>query len=210
MIYTNPPNGPRIDRLKQAVNLFLDTCKSTDRVLTVSFSSTAILHHPLTNNLSAPRNIVAALQPFGQTFIAAGVDVAQEALVAQALPGRPRVMIVFTDGLAYQKFSECQSSPNKLTCIANKTSESFTAAKLAGTTVILVVLDLELLLESTFPDLPFDPDTMRSIIYSWPNCPSAVYSVVGADNLLPTFVSLRSNVCIGLCSSGAGVGTSLI
>ncbi len=216
MAYTNPPNGPRMTRLKQAVNLFLDTCKSTDRVLTVSFSSGALLHHPLTSDLTYPRTIVEALQPFGLTHIADGVDIAQEALEAGSIPGKPRLMVVFTDGLAYQKFgyvrdfSQCPTAPSQLTCIANKTSESFTAAKLAGTTVVVVVLDLEQLLASHFPGLPFDPEVMRSIIYSWPNCPSVLYPVVGADNLLPTFVALRSNVCIGLCSSGSGVGTSLI
>lgn len=119
-------------------------------------------------------------------------------------------MVVFTDGLAYQNFPECTVGATKLECMANKTSESFTAAKLAGTTVILVVLDLDILLASTYPGLPFNPETLRSIIYSWPNCPTVLYSVEGADNLLPTFVKLRNEVCVGLCSSGSGVGTSLI
>lgn len=211
MAYVNPPNGPRMDRLKQAVNLFLDTCNATDRVLTVSFGTGATLHHSLTADLSQARAAVAELQSFGATHIAEAVDLAQATLSNGAIPGKSKVMVVFTDGLAWQQFPECPvSSSSRLTCIANKTSDSFTAAKLAGTTVILVVLDLELLLASTFPGLPFDPDIMRAIIYSWPNCPSVLYPVVGADNLLPTFVALRNNVCVGLCSSGTGVGTSLI
>jgi Mg-chelatase subunit ChlD len=210
MAYTNPPNGPRMDRLKQAVNLFLDTCKSNDRVLTVSFSTGAVLHHSLTSNLSESRQAVASLQPFGATFIAAGVELAQQALASSAIAGKPRLMVVFTDGLAYQTFSECSSGSTKLACIANKTTEYFTAAKAAGTTVILVVLDLEMLLASTFAGLPFNPEELRSIIYSWPNCPTALYQVEGADNLLPTFVKIRNEACVGLCSSGSGVGTSLI
>jgi hypothetical protein len=211
MAYTNPPNGPRMTRLKQAVNLFLDTCKSTDRVLTVSFGTGATLHHTLTSDFSQARTAVDSLQPSGATHIAEAVDLAQAALAGGAVPKKPRLMVVFTDGLAWQQFPECPSNSNdRLTCIANKTSESFTAAKLAGTTVVVVVLDLEQLLASQFPGLPFDPEVMRSIIYSWPNCPSVLYPVVGADNLLPAFVALRSNVCVGLCSSGSGVGTSLI
>jgi Mg-chelatase subunit ChlD/predicted phosphodiesterase len=210
MVYTNPPNGPRIDRLKQAVNLFLDTCKPDDRVLTVSFSSDADLYHGLTSDLSKAREAVSGFQASGATYIAAGVDLAQQTLESSALPGKQRLMLVFTDGLAYQNFPECTVGATRLECMANKTSESFTAAKLAGTTVILVVLDLDILLASTYPGLPFDPETLRSIIYSWPNCPTVLYSVEGADNLLPTFVKLRNEVCVGLCSSGSGVGTSLI
>lgn len=210
MTGTNPPNGQRIERLKQAVNLFLDTCKKDDRVLTVSFSTGVRLHHTLTSDLSKARTAVESLQPFGETHIYDAVNVAQEALATGSIAGKPRLMIVFTDGLAWQQFSHCGLWTTKLICIANQTSEAFTAAKLAGTTVVLVVLDLEVILASQFPGLPFDPEEMRGIITSWPNCPSVLYPVVGADNLLPTFVALRNNVCVGLCSSGSGVGTSLI
>ena len=210
MAYTNPPNGPRMDRLKQAVNLFLDTCKPEDRVLTVSFATGAEFHHGLTSDLSKARDAVASFIPEGATHIAAGVDMAQLSLASSAIAGKPRLMVVFTDGLAYQDFPACTVGATKLVCMATQTTASFTAAKVAGTTVILIVLDLENLLASTFQGLPFDPETLRSIIYSWPNCPSVLYSVVGADNLLPTFVKLRTEVCVGLCSSGSGVGTALI
>lgn len=209
MILTNPPDGIRMDRLKVAANLFLDSLKSGDHVTTVSFSDDIHLHHPLTGDYSQARKAISELQPDGATYIAAAVDVAEEALNA-GRNGVKKLMVVFTDGIANQWFSSCPYPSKFLTCVANKTSETFTRVKQAGITVILVALDLEEAGQSLPAFMGDSATEIIDIISTWPNCPSVFYSVTGAENLPQIFIQLRTNVCVGLCSSGSGVGTSLI
>lgn len=171
----------RMDRLKTAVNLFLDSLVARDRVATISFSTTASLLHSLTYDLSQARTAVAGLVPYGATYTDAGVAAAIDALTS-ARPSAGKLLVCFTDGIASNMAAA---------------SAAFAAAKSAGITCVVVAFDL-----ATAPQF--------STVETWPSCPVLLYPVDDPSGLNAAFVVLRNDVCVDMCSSGAGVGLPLL
>jgi hypothetical protein len=83
-------------------------------------------------------------------------------------------------------------------CAMGEVTEWTNLAKGLGITVVVVGLDL-----LWYPEF-------EDIVRGWANCPDVYYGIVYADDLAPTFVLLRRNVCVGVCSSGTGVGLQLV
>lgn len=196
MLYAEPPAGTRIDRLKVAANLFLSALKPTDRVATVSFATTATLHHGLTHDHSRARRAVAELVPTSRTGIWEAVTQATDELTARARPDAKKILILFTDGIANEGPS-CTTG-GAMGCGTADATAACEAAKAAGITVMVVALDI------------MGWSYFVPIVESWASCPELFWPVQLADELLPVFVRLRQHVCVGLCSSGEGVGIGLI
>jgi len=195
MAWMNPPQGTRVDRLKIAANLFLDSLKEGDEVATVSFASEVKLHHGLTSDYSQSQTAINSLSAFGGTAIPEAVATAREELLKNGRTGVRKLIVLFTDGLA-------NISPfcnYDVDCAMAAATVEFNGAKDNGITCIVVALDVAIY------GLNYE-----DIIRGWPTCPSLYYSVVDTGDLGPVFVVLRNNVCVNPCSSGSGIGLGLI
>jgi predicted phosphodiesterase len=200
MAYGAPPTGNRMDRLKVASGLFLDSLYSGDQVATFSFSNDPQLHHTFTADLSVARAAINGLAPEAATNVADTVDAAVVELTTKGRPNAGKLLILFTDGIAnMSRTAGCNAQGFDVWCGMTAATGAFTAAKAAGIKCIVVSLDL-----NTYPQ------TFEDVVITWPTCPTVYFPVIDADNLPATFVRLRNEVCVGLCSSGSGVGILLL
>jgi tartrate-resistant acid phosphatase type 5 len=196
---TNPPQGTRLDRLKTAAEMFIASLPAGDLLATISFSDSVLLHHPLTSDFSLAREAVDSLQAGGNTNIADAVDAAVQELVKNGRTNNPKLLVLFTDGIANLSANySCPASPSR-SCGMSAGTSAFTAAKAAGVKCIVVSLDLNAY-----------PSSYEDTVRTWPSCPSVYFPVTDANNLPATFVRLRSEVCAGMCSSGGGAGILLL
>ena len=184
-----PPAGTRIERLKEAAGLFLDSLQSNDRVATVSYGGYAHLDHDLTDNVSVARAAVDALTPYGPTSTAEAIQLATDQMQRNGRATADKVIILFTDGFA--------NLPAGTTLGMAAARDAAQAAKDAGSTFVVVGFDLR-----------WNP-YYEGLVKAWATCPDLYYSIVEVDVLLAVYAQLRSDLCHGICSSGAGVGLSL-
>lgn len=188
-------NGTRIERLQTAAGLFLDSLLKEDKVSTISYSDEVKLHHSLTSDFSKSRAAIKTLTANGNTGTAAAVEAAINELKTNGRSDAKKLMVLFTDGFATHAVG---CAPNDIMCAMGEVTEWTNLAKGLGITVVVVGLDL-----LWYPEF-------EDIVRGWANCPEVYYGIVYADDLAPTFVLLRRNVCVGVCSSGAGVGLGVI
>jgi hypothetical protein len=190
MATDTPPAGTRIERLKQAAGLFLDTLQSGDRVATVHYNAVSVLDHDLTVDASVARAAVNALTPYGMTGTARAVQLATWELQTKGTPATSdQIIVLFTDGFAN---------------LDGGTSTGMASARDA----CLVAQSLGIIVVVVGFDLRWNP-YYESLVQAWATCPALYYSVVEVDVLLAVYAQLRADLCHGICSSGAGVGLSL-
>ena len=100
---SNDPSGLRKTAAKQVVDRLAEI-SDLDRVGVVSFNSTARTRIPLTSlvvssNVDAVKAAIDAVIASGGTNIGAGASLGIDELTRDAPAGRPRVMILMTDGI---------------------------------------------------------------------------------------------------------------
>ena len=202
----------RIQRLKEAVNLFLNsmdiqaTESESDRAAVISFSGDFRMQTAdvridayLGSSITALKAAVDGLNAYGGTGIAAALDAAKAELNSvRAISGRRQVCILFTDGYANisdagQAFVDFPNNPSGDVQTPGMAAAAASAASLIADGIILVVIGL---------DLSFDP-TNEALVQLWAS-PGFYQSVTNADNLLPTFVKVLKDLC---GATGGSTGT---
>lgn len=202
----------RIDRLKEAAKLFIDSMEvkgtesESDRAGIIPFSGDlrmqtgdARLDSPLGSSTVNLRASIDALVAYGGTGIAAALDLALTELTGpNAIEGRRKVCILFTDGFANisdagQAFVDFPNNPSGDIVTPGMAAAAASAAALRAAGVIVVVVGL---------DLAYDPANELQVSL-WAS-PGFYQSVTNADDLLPTFVKILKDLCN---ATGGSTGT---
>jgi Ca-activated chloride channel homolog len=96
------PTKTKMDDLKSAVSVFLQTLGETQRdewVGLASYSTTATVDKALTTDLAAIKKLVDKMKPSGWTDIGAGINAGRTVLAGGHDPAfSEKVMILMTDG----------------------------------------------------------------------------------------------------------------
>lgn len=198
MTFPTPPNANRIERLKVASKLFLDSLYDGDEVTTISFATDVKVHHGLTSDYSQASEAIDSLVGHGNTAISGAVEAAITELEGNGREGVKKLLILFTDGVA-NIAPGCDPGGFDPNCAMAYATSMFDAAKSRDIVCIVVALDIAIY-----------GGGYEGIISNWATCPQLYYSVTTADGLGPVFVVLRNNVCVGPCSSGSGIGLGLL
>lgn len=183
----------RIARLKEASRLLVDALLNGpgDRLGMVSFSGEystqtpgVTMHAPLGENMDLVRQGIDKLSPNGATSTAAGIQAGLDELNGpRHLPGRRRVMILFTDG--YPNVIAGGATPPTAETFEdalNACTEKCEAAKADGIAVMVVGLDLR-----------HNP-VREAIVSSWAT-EGFYYGADSADELLAIFSTLLGDLC---------------